>query len=462
MKSAIDTKGYDTLLQPTDWRAAASVTGLCKYFKYHGIEYSTIFHSEDKPNNYIQGFDGIMYRRSDITEERYLEFAEHYFSRDMTHLNILKTLDNDTFDDDKIKSINDAVKSKTVLKKIFGKTKFDGNNKEEIKQKIFDNEYEITKSIFRYGKNLYADYCNTNLLFTESNPHCRLVGYTVDEGRKTKYLGFCFSKDTSDFCDIPEYDFIPFAFSNSDMYETFFINNNYSVDTLLKTNEWLSKELSSSDIKNPRDRLFTVLKSAEDFLEFDVEIITKSRDEELYKSLFVRSERLKLLRELPENSLNFTYELYSGYWFNLASEVYERCLNNVLLDDLIVQMLKLYFKDDVNKATVKYKTDKLIDINQSWKGNDIMEEIQTAKKLGYVVTQELVRISGKNKVYSYKQKIISALVAHDYDRVKEVLLSLSAYVKMEFSFIYAFLEDAEKNKDIAFAFASALDVKDNK
>ena len=42
------------------------------------------------------------------------------------------------------------------------------------------------------------------------------------------------------------------------------------------------------------------------------------------------------------------------------------------------------------------------------------------------------------------------------DRAKEIILSLSAYVGMEFSFFYTFLENAEENKDLAFAFASAL------
>ena len=64
-------------------------------------------------------------------------------------------------------------------------------------------------------------------------------------------------------------------------------------------------------------------------------------------------------------------------------------------------------------------------------------------------------MKSSNKINSYKQKIISALCAHD-DRAKEIILSLSAYVGMEFSFFYTFLENAEENKDLAFAFASAL------
>ena len=85
-----------------------------------------------------------------------------------------------------------------------------------------------------------------------------------------------------------------------------------------------------------------------------------------------------------------------------------------------------------------------------------MNEIKSAKSCGFLTSKKLIEMKSSNKINSYKQKIISALCAHDYDRAKEVILSLSAYVGMEFSFFYKFLENAEENKDIAFAFASAL------
>ena len=42
MKTKIDYFDYDTLLQPTDWRFAAAVVGLCKYFDYFGIDYKVL------------------------------------------------------------------------------------------------------------------------------------------------------------------------------------------------------------------------------------------------------------------------------------------------------------------------------------------------------------------------------------------------------------------------------------
>lgn len=72
MKTKIDYFDYDTLLQPTDWRFAAAVVGLCKYFDYFGIDYKVLYDVEEKPDNYIHGFDGIIYKSEDITEENIL------------------------------------------------------------------------------------------------------------------------------------------------------------------------------------------------------------------------------------------------------------------------------------------------------------------------------------------------------------------------------------------------------
>lgn len=456
MKTKIDYFDYDTLLQPTDWRFAAVVVGLCKYFDYFGIDYKVLYDVEEKPDNYIHGFDGIIYKSEDITEEKYLEFAENYFEKYMTHKNILNILESQEFSEEQIKLVNDLVKSKTVLKGLLGKTKFDGTNKDIFISTIEENRAEIIKNIFKNGNNLYKNYCNERLIFTEDNSTCRLRGYNVDKDRKTSNLGFCFSKESFESNDILEFDFIPFAFSNSDMRETYFVNNNFSVMSLTQTNYAFSNQLSSTENKDDKNKLMLVLQNSKDYISYDVEIISKSQDKAYYETFFVRLERLKKLRELSGKSLNFVKKIDDDYWFNLEKEVYMRCLNNVLLDDVILMMLKFYFDDNAVKGYIKSRTDMLIDINVSWKGNDIMDEIKSAKSCGFLTSKKLIEMKSSNKINSYKQKIISALCAHDYDRAKEIILSLSAYVGMEFSFFYTFLENAEENKDLAFAFASAL------
>ncbi len=456
MKTTINYYDYDTLLQPTDWRAAAAVVGLCKYFDHFRIDYKILYNVDEKPENYIHGFDGIIYKSDSITEEKYLDFVESYFEKYMTHSTILSILGNDEFSDEQIKMVNDLVKSKTVLKGLLGKTKFDGTNKAVFISTIEENREEIIKTIFKNGNNLYKNYCNERLIFTDDNSTCRLRGYNVDKDRKTSILGFCFSKESFDANDILEFDFIPFAFSNPDMRETYFVNNNFSVETLVNTNRAFSEQLSNTEGKGDKNKLLLVLQNSKDYISYDVEIISKSQDDAFYSTLFVRLERLKKLRELSGKSLYLVKKINDDYWFNLEKEVYMRCLNNVLLDDVILSMLKFYFDDNSNKGYIKSRTDLLIDINISWKGNKIMDEINSARICGFKASQELIRLKSSNKINSYKQKIISALCAHDYDRAKEVILSLSAYVGMEFSFFYKFLENAEENKDIAFAFASAL------
>lgn len=456
MKTTIKYYGYDTLLQPTDWRAAAAVVGLCKYFDHFRIDYKILYNVDEKPENYIHGFDGIIYKSDSITEEKYLDFVESYFEKYMTHSTILSILGNDELSDEQIKMVNDLVKSKTVLKGLLGKTKFDGTNKAVFISTIEENREEIIKTIFKNGNNLYKNYCNERLIFTDDNSTCRLRGYNVDKDRKTSILGFCFSKESFDANDILEFDFIPFAFSNPDMRETYFVNNNFSVESLVNTNRAFSEQLSNTEGKGDKNKLLLVLQNSKDYISYDVEIISKSQDDAFYSTLFVRLERLKKLRELSGKSLYLVKKINDDYWFNLEKEVYMRCLNNVLLDDVILRMLKFYFDDNSNKGYIKSRTDLLIDINISWKGNKIMDEINSARICGFKASQELIRLKSSNKINSYKQKIISALCAHDYDRAKEVILSLSAYVGMEFSFFYKFLENAEENKDIAFAFASAL------
>lgn len=456
MKIKIDYKGYDALLQLTDWRYASATLGLLKFLKYFGFDYEILNNCDEKPCGAVYGFDGILYKQEYITEENYLLFAEHHFSKDMTHISILNMLKKEELSDEDVKTVNELLKSKTVLKKVMGKVKFDGTNKDEITSLIEKNRLEIIKSIFRYGKNLYSKYCNSNLLLTGENNHCRLTGYSVDEGRKTRFLGFCFSKDSFDSNDIPEFDFIPFAFSNADMYETYFINNNYSVETLEITSEILSEELGKVEKRDSRTKLLAVLQRVENFINYDVEIIVKSRDTEYYSSLYVRLDRLRRLKDLGEKSLEFKYEIAKDYWLNLEREVYDRCLNNVQLDDLIERMLKIYFDKDANKTTIRFRTNTLIEINASWKGKLIMNELEYARNCGYYVSKKIVEMKSTNKIKTFRQKLTSAIIAHDYDRVMEILLNLSNYTNMDLPFFLKFLENPEDNKELVFAFISNL------
>ena len=67
----------------------------------------------------------------------------------------------------------------------------------------------------------------------------------------------------------------------------------------------------------------------------------------------------------------------------------------------------------------------------------------------------------ENKVKSYRQKLISALVFHDYDRVCEILLQLSGFSDISMPFAYKIYENPANAKNLAFAFANGLEKIEN-
>ena len=105
----------------------------------------------------------------------------------------------------------------------------------------------------------------------------------------------------------------------------------------------------------------------------------------------------------------------------------------------------------------------MTEINLEWKGqyNMLENDIRIARGAGYHTARRLKEDKAENKISSFQQKIIGALIAHDYDRVTEILLNLSSYAETEFGFIYKFLENPEENKDLVFAFASAFNKNSN-
>ena len=475
MKQKTDYEGYDTLLQLSDWRFSAAALGLWEYLnfsvgKYGKIDYkilSDMKESDGLPKEAIRGLDGILYHSADIKEERYLDFVEYKFRSEMTHCRILDIIAKGSFDDDNIKKVNDMVKSKKVLQNLFGKVKFDGKNSDEYIGIIQKNRYHIIKEIYRYSPMMYRGFNNTNLLLTQENPHCRLQGYNVDEGRKSKYVGYAFDKDTFVGNDCIEFDFIPFAFSNT--RESYFINNNFDLKTLRQTNKKLIECINESEEKNFRTKLYLALKNSSDYIRYDVEIIIKPRDTEQYQTLFVRADRLRALQELKSDNLKFNYKITDDYYFNLENEVYDKCLNNEMLDSCIEFMLKLGTENTQQGKTARIQTAKIIDINEKWKGELRMSDneklnIKSARAAGYSASEWFMDNAGENKLKSYKQKLISSIVAHDYDRMNEILLNLSSYTGKELTFAYQLFENAENNIGLAYAFANALtpDVKNFK
>lgn len=62
MKYSIKYENYDTKVAASDWRYAAAIDGLIKYFSYNKIEY-LIYYDEEEKEEYL------LYRSDDITEK---------------------------------------------------------------------------------------------------------------------------------------------------------------------------------------------------------------------------------------------------------------------------------------------------------------------------------------------------------------------------------------------------------
>ncbi|OOM13474.1 type I CRISPR-associated protein Cas8a1/Csx8 [Clostridium saccharobutylicum] len=442
MKGTIENEKFDTKMETSDWRYSASIVGIIKYFNYlveRGYEVESELYKIDD--------DVISYNSKAITEERYLLFVEHYFESAMHHKVIEQILANDEFIDEQIKLVNDKLKANTIMKKVFGDFKFSSENKEIILEKIKENRLLLIKETYRNGDSLYKNFTNTNSLFKESGSVCRIQNYNIDTGRKSKSISYNWDFKTYIFEDEKEFDFIPFAFSKS--YESFFINNNYSIKQLFNTNNLIS----NSD--NPRSTLFCDLKNSADFIDFDVEVITKSRDKDYFETLYIRKDAIRIFDNIKNyNAIKIKYRVNENYNRYLEKEVTDSILNNIKIDNLIEMLLKP--KQDTSKykyPNYSYNIKTLIEINTLIYGGDKMDK---QMKSAYSSAKRVMAEIPENKVDSYKQKLISAITFKDYERFCEILLQLSSYSGVIFDFAYDLFEDFEENKNIAYTFINAL------
>lgn len=149
MKCKIDCAGYNTLLQPTDWRYAAAIVGLIRYLEFHNIKYTCLSDIGDRPSEAIVGFDGILYNSEDVTAERYLLFVESFFQSDMTHLSILNALEESEFDNDKIKYIENIIEDIITITS--------SALPPECEAKRFCNQFLIRLELYKLIKHLLGE-----------------------------------------------------------------------------------------------------------------------------------------------------------------------------------------------------------------------------------------------------------------------------------------------------------------
>ena len=476
MKVTIEHPLYDTLLLPTEWRYSAAIVGLIRFFDFieetEGKKLYTYTNDDDKDRyavysdicGYIQG---ILYNSTDLTEERFLLFCENWYDREFQHRNVKWLLTHiKEFSQDNINDINSylsGTSSNTVMKKIFKGIKFDGSNTDTILNLIDEHRLELIKETFRYKTTMYRNFSNTNKMMSDTNPHCRLLSYDLDEGRKSKAASYYFDTSTFIARDIYEFDFIPFAFTYTKI--GFFVNSNTSIDALVKCNNQLKEKMDVEDqIINNRvirdgdqTKLIKAMLHSNDFLNCDVEIICKDREQESFDTMLIRKQALQRLKKIYDNyNLRYVHKYNYNYWLNVEEELIRCCLNYTYLDKLLEQLL-LLSRMDTESRTIQI-IQPLVQINMEWKGvNQTMQDtIERAKKVGYYIGKTIKEKNGENKVKSYKNKLINATVSHDRERVLEIMLQLSGYTDGEISTIYDILDNPDNWSDIAISFTNAM------
>ena len=476
MKVTIEHPLYDTLLLPTEWRYSAAIVGLIRFFDFieetEGKKLYTYTNNEDKDRyavysdicGYIQG---ILYNSTDLTEERYLLFCENWYGREFQHRNIewlltrIKEFSQDNIND--INSYLNGTSSNTVMKKVFKGIKFDGTNTDTILNLIDEHRLELIKETFRYKTTMYRNFANTNKLMSDTNPHCRLLSYDLDENRKSKAASYYFDTSTFIASDIYEFDFIPFAFTYTKI--GFFVNSNTSIEALVKCNNQLKEKMDVEEqIINNRvirdgdqTKLIKAMLHSDDFLNCDVEIICKDREQESFDTMLIRKQALQRLKKIYDNyNLRYVHKYNYNYWLNVEEELIRCCLNYTYLDKLLEQLL-LLSRMDTESRTIQI-IQPLVQINMEWKGvNQTMQDtIERAKKVGYYIGKTIKEKNGENKVKSYKNKLINATVSHDRERVLEIMLQLSGYTDGEISTIYDILDNPDNWSDIAISFTNAM------
>lgn len=445
MKKKLENQKFDTCLETSDWRSAAAINGLLIYLEYY---------EKDNIECEVKN-DCLFYNEEDITEERYLEFAEYFYRDDMHHKIIESMLQKEEFSDADIKDINDKLKANTILKKVFGKVKFDGKNSDEIIDIIHKNKSVLIKETFKNKNNLYANYCNTNSLLSNKGQCCRLLGYYIDTGKKGKSISYNFNKNNYVYEDDIVFDFVPFAFNGK--REKIFINDNITINNLRETNNTYKSLVETLDCKDgtldSKKILFNNIIELNDFINSDIEVILKKQENDFFETLYIREQAIECLKKIKSfyKVFNISRKITDDYWINVYDEVIDCILNGIRVDKLIEMFLKENEKS--------YVVSRLIDVNIIIEnGGEVMEK---RTKAAYASAKAVVENIPENKLTSYRQKLTSAIVFRDYDRFCDILLQLSNYADVSFDFAYDLFEDFESNKDVAYSFVNSLIKKKN-
>lgn len=458
---------FTDYLEADDWKDAAAIVGLIRFFDYAQIPYNKEEIARageiyDDDSEYDEGLDVLKFNAADITDEKLDAFIEDYFSEELYHCAAERALHKAEWSKEEMDFINGKLTANTVMKKIFAKRKFDGTNAEEILALIEENRTIILRETYRNKRNLYDNFCNKTVFRRPKGDTARLNGYYIDFAKKGKSVSYRYDMGLFSSSDSEFYDFIPFAFTIG--RESFFINDNSTIRQLVHTNRILQdkcreqRENQPNGIVDTRRVLFENIIYASDFLNYDVEIIKKHVDNSYFETFFLRRESIAIFQQIKNyNVFCRTVKLDDSY-VSVLEQVTDSVRNLQLLDDFIVALIK----DDTNK---KSANNAILIWNMIGLNIQIRDKLQIGgenmnkgMRSAYAGAEKAAAVlKGRNqgnKISSYRTKLLSALIFHDYDRFSEILLSLSNYTDVYFPFAYDLFEDFEANKDVALTFVS--------
>lgn len=434
---------YSDRIECIDWRYSAAIVGLIKYFEFSNSQYNPISYAIEK--------DVLFYNSDDITRERYLAFAEEYYHEGMEHKLIEDILNKyEEYPEEEIARVNELITKRTYIKALFGKLKFDGANKQEILDIIEKNREKIIET--SYVQRQYDWFLNRNAFFDMSKSVCKLSGYYIDEGKKNRTISYNFNSDTYVGTNIIEFEFIPFAFTDS--FTGFFINDNSSIEQLIRVNRLFYNEvIRDNDGRNRvKNVLLKQIKESTEFIDYDVEVIMKDRFKDYFETLYIRKSAIDIIRSAANLEIfDFSYKVNEDYYINYTDKVLEAVFNGINLNGLIEFSIK--------NGISSYRISELIKLNIKIKG---VENMEKSLNSAYACAKNIKEKLDENKVKSYRTKLISALVAKDKFRVYDVLLNLANYSEVNMNFVYSLYENFEENIDVAYAFTNALVPGDSK
>lgn len=461
---------FNRRICPSDWRFSASIVGMIRFFEEEEIEFDI---SED-------GFY-LYYNYEDVSEEndeKYFDYVEKTYHDSLHHTVLEDLLRINDKSEEQIKIIKEKMNGNSIMKKVL--KGIDSEDEKNILEKISENREDIIRDTFKNAKFGYAKFANSNKIRSEEGKVCRLNGYYVDTSRKIKSIGFAFDDKSRNYNDFLEFDFIPFAFTHD--RESVFINNNISVRHLIKSNTDIlsnnqnTEKLSHKLNKNFRSEVFYNFNEASTFIDYDVEVILKSQDNDYFETVFVRKEAIEIFESISkidsekqyiQKALKYKIKINDDYYIDILNYVTNSVLNLQVLDKLIVFLFRYKFniKSNDNKRAEKsdygFLIAQLIKINRLiyrklyYEGDNNMS-YKSVYETANEVKRKLKEKNMENKLGSYRSKLIGALTANDKDRFIIVLLNLSSYAQVQFDFLTLLTKDFDLYKNVAFDFVSKL------